>query len=185
MCTCCSASSTFLLLRQHRSLHQNQSRTSHPGPQSQPEFFHDSLFRMGSSGLPQVLPMCLGRRQPARAWPPRLQSALSFARSRPCTSTRRGSRGPAKINTFSICFCLRKPLTGGGGAVRDLGVGRKTEKVISHWFASLQCDNCFMNPPSIFTLLFSLGNLVCRVENETLKMYVVNSLPGQYHSLQC
>ena len=48
-------------------------------------------------------------------------------------------------------------------------MGRKTEKVISHWLDSLQCDNCFMNPPSIFTLLFSLGNLVCRVENETLK----------------
>ena len=76
-------------------------------------------------------------------------------------------------------------LTGGGGAVREAGVGRKTEKVISHWFASLQCDNCFMNPPSIFTLLFSFGNLVCRVENETLKTYVAISLPGQYHSLQC
>merc|ERR1712211_36847 len=63
---------------------------------------------------------------------------MGFARSRPCKSNRRG----------------------GGGAVRDLGVGRKTEKVISHWFASLQCDNCFMNPPSIFTLLFSFGSFV-------------------------
>ena len=47
-------------------------------------------------------------------------------------------------------------------------MGRKTEKVISHWFASLQWDNCFMNPPSIFTLLFSLGSFVCRVHIETL-----------------
>ena len=50
--------------------------------------------------------------------------------------------------------------------MRDLGVGRKTEKVISHWLASLQCDNCFMNPPSIFTLLFSFGSLVCRSKIE-------------------
>ena len=62
-----------------------------------------------------------------------------------------------------------KALTGGGGAVLEAGVGRKTEKVISHWFASLQCDNCFMNPPSIFTLLFSFGSFVCRVEIVTLK----------------
>ena len=51
--------------------------------------------------------------------------------------------------------------------MRDLGVGRKTEKVISHWFASLQCDNCFMNPPSIFTLLFSFGSFVCRGKIKT------------------
>ena len=50
-----------------------------------------------------------------------------------------------------------------------MGVGRKTEKVISHWFASLQCDNCFMNPPSIFTLLFSFGSFVCRGKIKTRK----------------
>ena len=54
--------------------------------------------------------------------------------------------------------------------MRDLGVGRKTEKVISHWFASLQCDNCFMNPPSIFTLLFSFGSFVCRSKIEAKKL---------------
>ena len=53
--------------------------------------------------------------------------------------------------------------------MRDLGVGRKTEKVISHWLAPLQCDNCFMNPPSIFTLLFSFGSLVCRGKIKTRK----------------
>ena len=47
-------------------------------------------------------------------------------------------------------------------------MGRKTEKVISHWFDSLQWDNCFMNPPSIFTLLFSFGSFVCRVQIGTL-----------------
>ena len=124
MCTCCSASSTFLLLHQHRSLHQNQSRTSHPGPQSQPEFFHDSLFQMGSSRSPQVLPMCPGRRQPARAWPPRLQSALSFVRSRPCTSTQRGSRGPVKINIFSICL-LSKITHRRGRCCARLGCGQE------------------------------------------------------------
>ena len=69
--------------------------------------------------------------------------------------------------------------------MRDLGVGRKTEKVISHWFASLQCDNCFMNPPSIFTLLFSFGSFVCRSKIEAKKVGAIKILPGQYHSLQC
>ena len=69
--------------------------------------------------------------------------------------------------------------------MRDLGVGRKTEKVISHWLASLQCDNCFMNPPSIFTLLFSFGSFVCRSKIEAKKAGTIKILPGQYHSLQC
>ena len=59
--------------------------------------------------------------------------------------------------------------------MRDVGVGRKTEKVISHWLASLQCDNCFMNPPSIFTLLFSFGSFVCRYKIEAKKLEQLKS----------
>merc|ERR1719187_1459245 len=33
-------------------------------------------------------------------------------------------------------------------------------KQLSHWSEANQCDNCFMNPPSIFTLLFSFGSFV-------------------------